>query len=232
MRLRPAAASACAFAGSSEPFVVRVRSAPSGASMRDQPLEVAADERLAAREPELRDARRDEDRRDARDLLEGQQLLPVQESVVAAEDLLRHAVDAAEVAAVGDRDAQVAQRPAEGVEHVHGQTVAELCWNRSVMRALLVLVAVTAVWGVTFVQVKDAVAIYPLFAFLAVRFAIATSTLAVPAARRLPRARAARRARRRPRAAPCSRPATRSRRSGSSGRPSRAPASSPGCTSC
>ena len=53
------------------------------------------------------------------------------------------------------------------------------------MRALLALIAVTAVWGVTFVQVKDAVAIYPLFAFLAVRFAIASATLAVPAARRL-----------------------------------------------
>ena len=53
------------------------------------------------------------------------------------------------------------------------------------MRAVLALVAVTAVWGVTFVQVKDAVAIYPLFAFLAVRFAIASATLAVPAARRL-----------------------------------------------
>jgi drug/metabolite transporter (DMT)-like permease len=53
------------------------------------------------------------------------------------------------------------------------------------VRALLVLVAVTAVWGVTFVQVKDAVAIYPLFAFLAVRFAIASCTLAVPGARRL-----------------------------------------------
>jgi len=53
------------------------------------------------------------------------------------------------------------------------------------MAALLVLVAVTAVWGVTFVQVKDAVAIYPLFAFLALRFAIATATLAVPGVRRL-----------------------------------------------
>jgi drug/metabolite transporter (DMT)-like permease len=51
--------------------------------------------------------------------------------------------------------------------------------------ALLVLVAVTAVWGVTFVQVKDAVAIYPLFAFLAVRFAIACLMLAVPGAARL-----------------------------------------------
>ena len=46
------------------------------------------------------------------------------------------------------------------------------------MRALLVLVLVTAVWGVTFVQVKDAVALYPLFAFLALRFAIASCTLA------------------------------------------------------
>ena len=51
--------------------------------------------------------------------------------------------------------------------------------------ALLALVAVTAVWGLTFVQVKDAVAIYPLFAFLAVRFAIASLVLAVPAAPRL-----------------------------------------------
>ena len=51
--------------------------------------------------------------------------------------------------------------------------------------ALLVLLAVTAVWGVTFVQVKDAVAIYPLFAFLAVRFAIASGTLALPGLRRI-----------------------------------------------
>jgi drug/metabolite transporter (DMT)-like permease len=43
---------------------------------------------------------------------------------------------------------------------------------------LLALVAVTAVWGVTFVQVKDAVGLYPLFAFLAVRFAISTLALA------------------------------------------------------
>jgi len=51
--------------------------------------------------------------------------------------------------------------------------------------ALLALIAVTAVWGVTFVQVKDAVALYPLFAFLTVRFAIASLVLAVPAAGRL-----------------------------------------------
>jgi len=53
------------------------------------------------------------------------------------------------------------------------------------VRALALLVVVTAVWGVTFVQVKDAVAIYPLFAFLALRFAIAGCTLAVPGAARV-----------------------------------------------
>src|SRR5437867_12301954 len=51
--------------------------------------------------------------------------------------------------------------------------------------AVVALIAVTAVCGVTFVQVKDAVALYPLFAFLAVRFAIATLTLAVPGAGRV-----------------------------------------------
>ena len=40
------------------------------------------------------------------------------------------------------------------------------------------LLGVTAVWGVTFVQVQDALELYPLFAFLAVRFAISTVALA------------------------------------------------------
>lgn len=39
---------------------------------------------------------------------------------------------------------------------------------------VLLLVLVTAVWGYTFVPVQEAVAVYPLFAFLAVRFAIST----------------------------------------------------------
>ena len=51
--------------------------------------------------------------------------------------------------------------------------------------ALVAVIAVTAVWGVTFVQVKDAVEIYPLFAFLAVRYAIATGTLALVGTGRL-----------------------------------------------
>jgi len=50
---------------------------------------------------------------------------------------------------------------------------------------LLALIAVTAVWGVTFVQVKDAVAIYPLFAFLTVRYAIASGSLALAGSGRL-----------------------------------------------
>ena len=53
------------------------------------------------------------------------------------------------------------------------------------MPAIFALIAVTAVWGITFVQVKDAVALYPLFAFLAVRFAIASLVLAAPAAGRM-----------------------------------------------
>ena len=53
------------------------------------------------------------------------------------------------------------------------------------MPVLLALVAVTAVWGVTFVQVKDAVALYPLFPFLALRFGIAAVTLALPGAARV-----------------------------------------------
>src|SRR5712692_7120658 len=58
-------------------------------------------------------------------------------------------------------------------------------WQEGSLMPIVALVAVTAVWGVTFVQVKDAVAIYPLFAFLAVRFVLATAVLAVPGARRV-----------------------------------------------
>jgi drug/metabolite transporter (DMT)-like permease len=55
---------------------------------------------------------------------------------------------------------------------------------------LAALVGVTVIWGVTFVQVQDAIALYPLFAFLAVRFAISSIVLAPFAfgsLRRLPR---------------------------------------------
>jgi drug/metabolite transporter (DMT)-like permease len=51
--------------------------------------------------------------------------------------------------------------------------------------ATAALIIVTAVWGVTFVQVKDAVELYPLTAFLALRYLVASAALAPPAARRL-----------------------------------------------
>ncbi|HXV03650.1 MAG TPA: DMT family transporter [Gaiellaceae bacterium] len=51
--------------------------------------------------------------------------------------------------------------------------------------ATAALILVTAVWGLTFVQVKDAVELYPLTAFLALRYLVATGALAVPAAPRL-----------------------------------------------
>ena len=56
---------------------------------------------------------------------------------------------------------------------------------------MLALVGVTAIWGYTFVPVQEAVAIYPLFAFLAVRFAISTLVLAPFAWRSLRRCRGA-----------------------------------------
>ena len=90
--------------------------------------------------------------------------------------------------------------------------------------AILALILVTAVWGVTFVQVKDAVALYPLFAFLALRFLIATGVLAVPAWRRVRGLGATAPAR--PRSSACSSPSVRpSRPRASRGRPSRARAS-------
>jgi drug/metabolite transporter (DMT)-like permease len=63
--------------------------------------------------------------------------------------------------------------------------------SRMFASPMVALVGVTAIWGYTFVPVQEAVAIYPLFAFLAVRFAISTVVL-VPFAWRslleLPRA--------------------------------------------
>ena len=46
---------------------------------RDEPLEVAAEQRLAAGEPHLLDAERDERARDALDLLEREQLVAPEE---------------------------------------------------------------------------------------------------------------------------------------------------------
>ena len=66
--------------------------------------------------------RPDRDPGDPFDLLEVQDLVARQELEVPPEDLLRHAVGAAEVAAVGHRDAQVAHRAPARVLHA-GPTV-------------------------------------------------------------------------------------------------------------
>jgi len=50
--------------------------------------------------------------------------------------------------------------------------------SRSV-RADAALLVVTAIWGGTFVMVKDAISRYPLYAFLALRFAIAVAAFAI-----------------------------------------------------
>ena len=80
-----------------------------------QVRQVPPHERFATGNPQLLDAQRDEDPRQPGDLLEGQDLVPGQELEVTPIDLLGHAVGAPEIAAVGDRDAQVAQRPPERV---------------------------------------------------------------------------------------------------------------------
>ncbi|MCX6031001.1 MAG: DMT family transporter [Chloroflexi bacterium] len=60
-------------------------------------------------------------------------------------------------------------------------------WSRSTFHAArphrrlladLALLAVTAIWGSTFVMVKDAVAAYPVFSFMAIRFTFAALALA------------------------------------------------------
>jgi hypothetical protein len=85
------------------------------AQHRDQAVDVLAQQRLAAGEAHLLHAARAKDSRQPHDLLEGQDLAVRQERIVGVEDFLRHAIHATEIAPVGDRDAQVAKRPAARV---------------------------------------------------------------------------------------------------------------------
>jgi hypothetical protein len=68
----------------------------------DQALQMLAQQRLAAGQSDLFDAVRLEDACQARDLLERQQLGARQERIVVAEHVLGHAINATEIAAVGD----------------------------------------------------------------------------------------------------------------------------------
>src|SRR6202012_3424416 len=82
----------------------------------DELLDVAADEGLPAGEPHRADAEAGEESHHAGQLLECEQLAALEERVLPSEDLLRHAVDAAEVAAIRDRDTEGLERAAEAVE--------------------------------------------------------------------------------------------------------------------
>jgi hypothetical protein len=77
----------------------------------DEPLQVLAQQGLAAGQADLAHAVRHEQARQPRDLLEAQQVVVREVAVVAVEHFLGHAVAAAEVAPVGHADAQVAQGP-------------------------------------------------------------------------------------------------------------------------
>ncbi|MFH1085720.1 MAG: DMT family transporter [Chloroflexota bacterium] len=57
--------------------------------------------------------------------------------------------------------------------------------DRRQLWADALLLLVTLIWGSTFVMVKDAVATYPVFSFLALRFGLATAALLVIGGRRL-----------------------------------------------
>ena len=78
-------------------------------------LEVFAQQRLASGEADLADPMGQELPRQPGDLFKAQQRVVRQVGVVLVKNFLGHAVVAAEVAAVGDADAQVAQRAAQRI---------------------------------------------------------------------------------------------------------------------
>jgi hypothetical protein len=71
--------------------------------------EICAQQRLAAGETDLRNTERCEDPGESNDLARVKRLRARQEAIPGSETRLRHAVGAAEVAAIGDGDAHVAE---------------------------------------------------------------------------------------------------------------------------
>ena len=125
-RCSPASLSAAALRASSEPLVVSVRSSgwPSGvrsaasiSTRRSRFLRSSGSPPVSRilRTPARRTGRASAGRSPRSSAARMRQ-----EHVSLVEDLLRHAVAAAEVAAIGDRDAQVAQRPRQCVEQQAG----------------------------------------------------------------------------------------------------------------
>ena len=78
----------------------------------DKDMQIAAHQRLPARQTDLVDAQRDRHAHEPFDLFEGQQFLAIHELHLTS----RHAVKTADVAAVGDTDAQVVMNSAKGID--------------------------------------------------------------------------------------------------------------------
>ena len=81
----------------------------------DELLDVAADQRLTTSQANFLDAMARECSRQPRDFLERQESAAFQKLIVLAKHFLWHAIGAAKIAAVGDRNAQVSQRPTEAI---------------------------------------------------------------------------------------------------------------------
>ena len=87
----------------------------------DELVDILAQQRFAAGDADLLHAARLEQAGEAGDFLETQQFRSRQKGVVVAEATARHAIHAAEVAAIGDRDTHVAQRALVRVEQRAGR---------------------------------------------------------------------------------------------------------------
>ena len=74
-----------------------------------------AQQRLAAGQTNLMHAELHKNAGDAHDLFEAEQFGARQKNKILAENFARHAVAAAQITAVGDGYAQVAQRPLQGI---------------------------------------------------------------------------------------------------------------------
>ncbi len=81
----------------------------------DENFDVLAQQRLATCEPNFLHPMRDEGPRHTGDFLKRQERAVRQVAVVVVEHLFGHAVVAAEIAAVGDADAQIPQRPPKAI---------------------------------------------------------------------------------------------------------------------
>ena len=94
----------------------------------DELFDVASQQRLAAGQSYLLHAQRDKGSCQPRDLLEAEQFGARQKLVILVENCTRHAVCAAQVAAVSDGDAQIAQRALQRIDY-HRSILLHPAWH-------------------------------------------------------------------------------------------------------